>query len=87
MVRERLGEVVAHIPPQAQPVGHDAHELTFRAQSLEEENQLELEEDNRVDRWPPDARIGVPDQITDEGEIERVFEVAIEMPGRHEVIQ
>jgi hypothetical protein len=30
---------------------------------LEEEHQLQLEEDDRIDRWPSDAGVGAADQV------------------------
>ena len=56
VVGERLGQVVAEVPAQAEPVGDHPHELALGAQPLEEQDQLQLEEDDRVDRGPPDVR-------------------------------
>ena len=61
MVGERLGQVVAEIPAQAQPVGDDPQQLALRAQPLEEQDQLQLEEDDRVDGGAPRVRIGITD--------------------------
>src|SRR5215204_5659528 len=69
MVRKRLGQVVAKIPTQAQSVGDDAQELAFGAHALEEEDELQLEEDDRVNRRTARLSIGASDQVTHEGEI------------------
>ena len=58
VVGQRLGQVVAEIPAQAQPVGDDPHELPLGAQPLEEQHQLQLEEDDRVDGGRPVVGIG-----------------------------
>jgi len=87
VIGQRLGQGVAHVPAQAQPVRCHAHKLTFRAQSLKEKDQLELEEDDRVDRRSPDPSVGVTDQIPNEGKIERAVEVTREVPGRHKIVQ
>ena len=50
MVGQRLGQVVPQVPAQAEAVGDHPQQLSFGAQPLEEEDQLQLEEDDRVDR-------------------------------------
>jgi hypothetical protein len=40
VVGQRLLEIVCEVPPQAQTVGHDLHQLALRAQILKEKNQL-----------------------------------------------
>src|SRR5262249_13388539 len=57
VVRERLGQIVADIPAQAEAVGDDLQELTFGTQPFEEEDELQLEEDHRVDRGA--TRLGI----------------------------
>jgi hypothetical protein len=41
VVGERLGQIVAEIPAQAEPIGDHLHELTFGAQPFEEEDELQ----------------------------------------------
>jgi hypothetical protein len=53
VIRQRLGKIVAQVPTDAQAVGGDLHKLALGAQILEKEDELELEEDHRVDRGPP----------------------------------
>ncbi len=48
VVGQALAQVVAKVPAQAQAVGSDAHELPLGADALEEHDELELEEDDRV---------------------------------------
>ncbi len=55
MVGQRLIEAIAQIPAQTQPSGGHPQELALRAQALEEEDGLQLEEDDRVDGGAPPA--------------------------------
>jgi len=49
VVRERLRQVITHLPTQAEPVGHHLHQLAPRAQPFEEQDELELEDDRVVE--------------------------------------
>jgi hypothetical protein len=73
MVGQRFGQVVAEVPAQTQSIRHDPHQLAFGADALEEEDELEFEEHDRIDRWAADPGLGVADQIPDEGEVERAL--------------
>jgi hypothetical protein len=53
VVGERFIESVSHIPADAQAISSKAHELSLRAQSLQVQNELELEEDHRIDGGTP----------------------------------
>ena len=59
VVGQRLGQVIAEIPAQAEPIGHHLHQLPLRAEALKEEDQLQFEEDDRVDAGAPTLGIGV----------------------------
>ena len=48
---------------------------------------MSFEEDHRVDGWPTNLRVAAPDEVTDEGELERRFQVAVEMILRDKVFQ
>jgi hypothetical protein len=87
VVRQRRGEVVPQIPAQTEPVGDDPQQLPFGPQPLEEQNQVQLEEDDRIDRRPADPGVGPADQIADEGEIEGALQVPIEMVRRNHVVE
>jgi len=87
MVGKHLGQVVAEVPAQAEPVGHHPHQLALRAQSLKEEDQLQLKEDHRVDRGAADPGIHFSYQITDEGEVERPLQMAIKVTRWHQIVQ
>ena len=87
MIGKHLAQVVPEIPPQTQPVGHDPHQLPLRAQSFEEEDQLELEEDHRVDGGAADPGIPVSNQITHKAKIERALQQAVEVTLRNEILK
>ena len=87
MIGQRLGEVIAQIPAQAEPIGHDLHQLPLRAQPFEEQDQLQLEEDDRIDGGSSAVGIGLPHQLTHEAQVERPLQVAIEVIGGNQVIE
>ncbi len=68
-------------------VGDDPHELPLAPEVLEEHDELELEEDDRIDGRP--AALGVQrlHQIPHEREVERRFEAAVEVVFWDEILQ
>jgi hypothetical protein len=54
---------------------------------FEEEDQLELEEDDRINCGPTDLGVRATHQFADEREVERAFEMAIEVIGRNKVVK
>jgi hypothetical protein len=60
---QRLLQVVAHVPAKGQAVGHHSYELPLAPEVLEEHDQLQLEEDDRVDGGPAAPRVERPHQI------------------------
>ena len=81
MVGERLGEVIAEIPAQAQSIGDDLKELSFGTEPLEEQDQLQLEKHHWVDGGPPNVRVGITNQIAHEAQIKRVLQMAVKVVG------
>src|SRR5262249_680138 len=63
MVRKRLTQIVPQIPAQAQSISRMPHELSFRAQSLEEHDELQFEEDHRINGGTTLARIALLHQF------------------------
>jgi len=57
-------------------------ELTLGAKALEEHDQVEFEEDDRVNGGTPARGIALGDEVAHESEVEDVFEVAREMVVR-----
>ena len=79
-------EIVAEVPAQREAVGYNAHELPLRAQVLEEHNELELEEDQRIHRRPAALGVERAHQLPHKREIERRLKAAVEMVLRDEVL-
>ena len=84
MVGELLAQIVSQVPTQTEPVGDHPHELALRAQPLEEEDELEFKEDDRINGWTTTIGIGVAHHIADEGEVEHALEMAIEVTLGHQ---
>ena len=87
MVWQRLAQVIAEIPAQAQPVRHHPQQLALRAQSLKEQHELPLEEHDRVDGGSPDLRVGITNQLADEAKIEHPLQMTVKVVRRDEVLQ
>jgi len=62
-------------------------QIALGADALEEHHQLELEEDDRIDARSSPVGIEAVRPIADEGQVERGFQVAVEVVGRNQVLQ
>ena len=62
-------------------------ELALRADPLEEHDQLELEEDDRVDARPTPLGIELLRPVADEAQVELGLQVAVEVVLGNEVLQ
>jgi hypothetical protein len=88
VVREWLGlEVVAQIPTQREAISDHPHELPLAPQILEEHEELELEEDDRVHRRPATFCVERRNQLPHEREVERRLQAPVEVIFRHQVLQ
>src|SRR5260370_14372871 len=79
--------MVAQIPADAEPVGGEAHEEPFRAHPFEKHDELQLEEDDWVDAGTPVSSLAVVHEVAARREVEHPFEVAVEVVGRHQLVQ
>jgi hypothetical protein len=61
-------------------------QLSLGANVLKEHDQLELEEDNRINRRTTEGRVTVAYQITDKAQVQRALDVAVEMVSRNEIL-
>ena len=61
----------------------DLDELTLGAKALEEHDEVGFEEDGRVNGGTPARGIAISDKVAYERQVERAFEMAIEMVVRH----
>jgi hypothetical protein len=65
----------------------DVRELPLGAQIFEEHNELQLEEDDRVDAGPASASIQRAHQLPHEGKVEPLLKTAVEVVFGDEVLQ
>jgi hypothetical protein len=87
VIGQRLGKIVAQVPADAQALGSNLHQPAHGAQILEKEDELELEQDHRVDRGPPARSIAVPDQSAHEREVDSSLQTTIEVVFRDELFE
>src|SRR6266536_6281161 len=84
VVRQRLVQAIAQIPAVAEMETRGVDEPALGAQALKEEDVLELEEHDRVNRWPAAPSIAFLDPLATEAQVQLGIEVATEMPRWHE---
>ena len=70
-------QIVAQVPSQGKAVGDHPHELPLAPQILEEHDELELEEHDRVHRGPAGAGVEWGGEVPDEREIEGLLQPTI----------
>ena len=87
MVRQRFAQIVAEVPAHGDAVGDHAYELAFRAQTLEEHNELELEEDHRVHRGSAAPGVKRCDEFPYEREVEPFFQAPVEVVLRDQLLE
>jgi len=87
VVGQRLEEIVAHVPPQRQAVGDDAHQFPLAADALIEHDQLQAEEDLGVDARTARGGVAILHQFSHEGEIELLLKTAVEVVLWHEIFE
>src|SRR5215217_6223959 len=87
VVREVFVEGVAEVPAVGQVHRGNFDELAFRADPSEEHDQLQLEEDHRVDAGPAPDGIELLRPVADKREVEFGFQVAVEVARGNEVLQ
>jgi hypothetical protein len=86
VVGQRLVKGVAEIPPMGEVETRRLDQLPLRANALEEQDQLQLEEDDRVDRRSADLGVAIWDQVAHKAEIERALQMAVEVIRRDEIL-
>ena len=82
-----LVEGVAQVPAVGQVEAGRLDELALGADALEEHDQLQLEEDDRVDAGPAPLGVQLPRPVADEAQVELGFQVAVEVVPGNEVLQ
>src|SRR5215203_2631321 len=79
VVGQGLVEVVSQVPADAKAVGHNGHQLPLTSQSLEEEDELELEKHYRVYARAAGESVTIRDHLPHKREIEGRFQAAVEV--------
>ena len=87
MVGEVLIQRVAEIPAVGQMETRGFDELALGADPLKEHDELELEEDDGVDARPAAFRVQLSRPVAHEAQIQRPFQMAVEVVGRDELLQ
>ena len=87
MVGKWLIQGVAKVPAVGQVEPGRLDQLALGADALEEHDQLELEEDDRVDTGAAALGVEVLDPFADEAQVELRIEVAVEVAPWNQVLQ
>ena len=87
MIGERVVEGVAEVPAVGQVEACRLDQLALGADALEEHDQLQLEEDDRVDARLAPVGVQLPRLVAHERQVESGFQVAIEGIGRDQLLQ
>jgi hypothetical protein len=80
-------EIVSQVPAEAKAVGYNGHQLPLATQSLEAKDELEFEEDYRVDARAAGRGLAILDQIPHKRKIHRPFQAVVEVVLRDEFFE
>lgn len=72
-------QIVSEKPANAQTVRRNLHELTLRADVLEEHHQLQAKEDLRVDARTSRGSLAIPNQLPDKRKVYVCLQSAVEV--------
>jgi hypothetical protein len=88
MIRQRLVQVITQKPPNTEPVSGQAQELAFGANVRKEHDQLQCEEDPRIDTWPPHTgSVTVLRQVAHEAESQHAIHVTREVVSGDQLVK
>ena len=87
MVGQRLVQVVAQVPVVGQVHCGRLHKVPLRRNALKEGDEVQLEEDHRVDRGSSPFLAPVSHQLTNERQVDTALEPAIEVVGGNQRLQ
>src|SRR2546421_5445100 len=87
MIRQRLVQIISHVPPHAQPIGHLTQEPALRADVFKKHHQLELEKDQWINGWSPSWSVILAHEIVDEREIQSLLQVPGKMILGNQLLQ
>jgi hypothetical protein len=87
VVGQRLVQRVPDVPAVAKVEAGRLDQLPLGADAFEEHDQLQLEEDDRVDGGPASLGIQLPRPVPDKRQIELGFQMPIEVVGGDQVVE
>jgi hypothetical protein len=87
VIRELLVQRVAEIPAMSQVEAGRLDELALGADPLEEHDQLQLEEDHRIDAGAAALGIEIRGPFTDESQVELRLKMTVEVGPGNEGLQ
>jgi hypothetical protein len=87
VVGQWLVEIIAHVPPNREAVGDDAHQFSFATNALIEHDQLQTEEHFWIDAGTTRGGVEILHQVSDEGEVELLLKTAVEIVLWHEIFE
>ena len=87
MLGQRLIQVIAQIPAVRQIQASHLDQSPFRADPLEEHDELELEEDDRIDGRPTDGLIAAVGELAHEAEIQLSLQLPVKVITRDHGLQ
>src|SRR6266571_9107328 len=85
MIGKRLTQIVPHKPAHAQSICCMPHQLALGAYPFKKHDQLQFEEDDRINGGAASACIGLVHELPDKREIQLPFKIAIEMVLRDQL--
>ena len=87
MVGKQLIQVVPNVPVHPQPIRCMSHEQAFGTAILKEHHQLQLEEDDGINGGTTTPGIPLLHKFAHKRQIQRSFQVSIEMILRYQLFQ
>ncbi len=87
VVGQLLVQGVAEVPAVRQIEGGGFDQLALGADALEEQDELQLEEDHRVDTGPAPLGIQFPHPVPHEAQVELCLEMTVEVARRNNFLK
>jgi len=87
VIGQALIEGVAQVPAVGQMQTGRRHQFALRADAFEEHDQLQLEEDHRIEAGPTALGVHLLHPLPDKAEVQGGLQVAVEVVGGHHRLQ
>jgi len=85
MVGQRLTQIKAQVPQNAESISGMPHELPSGSNSLKEHHELQFEEDHRINGGTTLVRIGLMHELAHKREIKCALQMTVEVVCRYQV--